>query len=129
MLTSDHFIGYVFTAQALAELEEAGLGAVQVDQLWGLYTEARRLQEEWSGEVAGNEGQPQPAGPTQNTQANRAGVFALGVLSRLLTVLQLMYSVSHSFCKRMSMADKQTAQSILISSISTLQPLSFVNAI
>ena len=94
-LTAYH-VSYTYIAQALAELEEAGLGAIQVDQLWDLYTEARRLQEEWSGEAAANEGQAQPAGPTQNTQANRAGVFALGVLSRLLTVLQLMYSVSQT---------------------------------
>lgn len=80
--------------QALAELEDAGLNANQVNVLWDLYTEARKLQEEWSGGAPGNGDPTQQAGPTQNTQASRAGMFALGVLSRLLTVLQLMYSVS-----------------------------------
>lgn len=82
-------------SQALAELEEAGLSADQVEHFWDLYTEARKLMDERSGAAASTGGPAEPAGPTQNTQASRAGMFALGVLSRLLTVLQLMYSVSY----------------------------------
>ena len=79
--------------QALAELSEAGLSEEKVEVLWDLYTEARQAQEDRSGVGAAPQG-GQPAGPTQGTQGSgRVGMFALGVLSRLLTVLRLMYSV------------------------------------
>lgn len=92
-LTVLQCVTLAIVTQALAELEEAGLDATQVSLLSELYAEARKLQEEWSGGAV-NGDQTQPAGPTQNTQASRAGMFALGMLSRLLTVLQLMYAVS-----------------------------------
>ena len=84
-------------AQALAELSEAGLSEEKVEMLWDLYSEARQAQEDKSG--GGNApgvGAPpgQPAGTTQAGEG--AGMFALGVLSRLLTVLRLMYAVSCS---------------------------------
>ena len=61
--------------------------------MWDLYSEARQAQEDRSG-GAGAQGGVQHAGPTQATQGSgRVGMFALGVLSRLLTVLRLMYSV------------------------------------
>ena len=85
-------------AQALAELSEAGLSEEKVEMLWDLYSEARQAQEDKSGGggaagVAAPAGQP--AGTTQTVEgAGRVGMFALGVLSRLLTVLRLMYAVS-----------------------------------
>ena len=87
-------------SQASAELSEAGLSEDKVEMLWDLYSEARQAQEDRSGggggAGAGVQG-GQPPGPTQATQgAGRVGMFALGVLSRLLTVLRLMYSVSPS---------------------------------
>lgn len=76
----------------MKELHAAGLSEEQVDTLWDLYQEARKAQEDWAG---GNAGQPQATGATQAAQASgKVGMFALGVLSRLLTVLKLMYSVS-----------------------------------
>lgn len=82
--------------QALAELSEAGLSEEKVEMLWDLYSEARQAQEDRSGAGKGV-GAPtgQPAGTPQATEgAGRVGMFALGVLSRLLTVLRLMYAVS-----------------------------------
>lgn len=87
-------------AQALAELSEAGLSEQKVEMLWDLYSEAKQAQEDRSGGGGGAgtiiQGGQAP-GPTQATQgAGKVGMFALGVLSRLLTVLRLMYSVSPS---------------------------------
>lgn len=66
--------------------------------LWDLYSEARQAQEDKSGGGgAAGVGPPagQPVGTTQAAEgAGRVGMFALGVLSRLLTVLRLMYAVS-----------------------------------
>ncbi|KAL0027241.1 hypothetical protein WJX77_006278 [Trebouxia sp. C0004] len=81
--------------QALAELSEAGLSEEKVEVLWDLYSEARQAQEDRSGAGggAGAQGGVRPAAATQATQGSgRVGMFALGVLSRLLTVLRLMYS-------------------------------------
>lgn len=88
-------------AQALAELSEAGLSEEKVEMLWDLYSEARQAQEDKSG-VGGAAGvgalAGQPAGTTQAVEgAGRVGMFALGVLSRLLTVLRLMYAVSRQW--------------------------------
>ena len=85
-------------AQALAELSEAGLSEEKVEMLWDLYSEVRQAQEDKSG-VGGAAGVGAPPGqPAITTQvgegAGRVGMFALGVLSRLLTVLRLMYAVS-----------------------------------
>lgn len=89
-------LSHACTWQALAELSEAGLSEEKVEVLWDLYSEARQAQEDRSGAggAAGAQGGVQPAGPTQATQGSgRVGMFALGVLSRLLTVLRLLYSV------------------------------------
>ncbi len=89
---------YSMYAQALAELSEAGLSEGKVEMLWDLYTEARQAQEDRSGGGGGASAgvaPGQPARPTQGVEgAGRVGMFALGMLSRLLTVLRLMYAVS-----------------------------------
>ena len=71
------------------------------DMLWDQYSEASQAQEDKSG-VGGAAGvgalAGQPAGTTQAVEgAGRVGMFALGVLSRLLTVLRLMYAVSRQW--------------------------------
>ena len=85
-------------AQALAELSEAGLSEGKVEMLWDLYTEARQAQEDRSGGAGGAGAWVAPGQPARATQgvegAGRVGMFALGMLSRLLTVLRLMYAVS-----------------------------------
>lgn len=83
-------------AQALAELSEAGLSEGKVEMLWDLYSEARQAQEDRSGGGAGaGVASNLPARPTQGVEgAGRVGMFALGMLSRLLAVLRLMYAVS-----------------------------------
>ena len=59
----------------------------------GPLSQVRQAQEDQSGAAPVAQG-GQPPGPTQAAQASgRVGMFALGVLSRLLTVLRLMYSV------------------------------------
>ena len=68
--------------------------------LWDLYSEARQAQEDKSG-GGGAAGVGPPAGQHAGTTpavegAGGVGMFALGVLSRLLTALRLMYAVSSS---------------------------------
>ena len=79
--------------------------------LWDLYSEARQAQEDRSG-AGGGVGTgaqgTEASGPTQGTlSAGRAGMFALGVMSRLLTVLRLMYSVSDSISVKQTCPEAQ----------------------
>ena len=69
--------------QALDELREAGLNEEQVELLWDLYLRARALADGNKPSRGGSGGGNKP----------RMGGLALGVLSRLLNVLHLMYTV------------------------------------
>lgn len=104
--------------------------------LWDLYSEARQAQEDKSGSGAGGGvGAPtgQPAGTPQATEgAGRVGMFALGVLSRLLTVLRLMYAVSRYLlvlaCLCGTSSQVQPLQSCLLAPMlcqSTVVPVEF----
>lgn len=71
--------------QALDELREAGLNEEQVELLWDLYLRARALEDA---------NKPGRGGGGIDSSKPRVGGLALGVLSRLLHVLHLLYTVS-----------------------------------
>ena len=87
----------------MAELRQAGLAEEQVAALLEIYREMREAEESSKGE--GKKGLPNPEQTTANVDApatatqnasmagQKVGGLALGVISRLLTVLQLMYEV------------------------------------
>lgn len=88
----------------MAELRQAGLAEEQVAALLEIYREMREAEETGKGEgkkgAAQNPEQAAENGPNPASASQQAGLagqkvggLALGVISRLLTVLQLMYEV------------------------------------
>ncbi|KAK9811933.1 hypothetical protein WJX73_000684 [Symbiochloris irregularis] len=71
--------------EALDELREAGLNEEQVELLWDLYLRARALDDARKPSRGGSGGGLDGSKP-------RIGGLALGVLSRLLNVLHLLYT-------------------------------------
>ncbi|KAK9806231.1 hypothetical protein WJX72_006639 [[Myrmecia] bisecta] len=97
----ERFEGIVAGHQAMAELKEAGLGQEEVEVLWQLYNEARAEEDKANqqSKAAGQQGGAAAEGAEQAPAAGasvgtglRVGGLTLGVLSRLLTVLRLMYA-------------------------------------
>ena len=83
----------LLAAQALEELREAGLNEEQVELLWDLYLRARA--EEERGASRGGAGAD--AAAAGGSKGARLGGMSLGVISRLLITLHLMYKVAPSF--------------------------------
>ena len=86
----------------MAELRQAGLAEEQVAALLEIYKEMREAEEGDGGKKSAAQNQETPAeaagdAACTSQQAGMAGQkvggLALGVISRLLTVLQLMYQV------------------------------------
>ncbi len=89
----------------MAELRQAGLAEEQVAVLLEIYKEIREAEENGKGNgskkaAAQNQELPAEAAVNAGSASQQAGMagqkaggLALGVISRLLTVLQLMYQV------------------------------------
>ena len=76
--------------QALEDLSEAGLHEEQVELLWDLYLRAR-AQEDPGSAARG------ASADAEGAQSARLGGLSLGIISRLLITLHLMYQVSGIF--------------------------------
>ena len=73
-------------------LEAAGLGRSKVLQLWQLYEKARQAREPAEGPNEAHEDyNPEPSATQERTKGGGVEAFALGVLSRLLSALRMMY--------------------------------------
>ena len=75
-------------AQAQEELREAGLNEEKVELLWDLYLRARAQEDQ--GAASRGAGQPDDA---SGGKIVRLGGLSLGIISRLLITLHLMYKV------------------------------------